>query len=83
MGGQDVLGGTVAAVVHQRVVHAAKRRARIDRDVLDAAGAHQVHDQVGAVPRRRRHHSTARVAESASRATSAAGRAHAEGFGAS
>jgi hypothetical protein len=51
VGGEDQLGGTVAAVVDQRIVQAAIGRAGIERDVLDADGAQEVDHEIGAVPR--------------------------------
>ena len=55
VGGEDQLGPSGPAVVDQRVVQATKGRARIEGDVLDADRAQQVHHQVGAIARRRRH----------------------------
>ena len=55
VGGEDELGRPAAAVVHERVVEPAEGRAGVQGNVLDTDGAQEVHDEVGAVPRCRRH----------------------------
>ena len=55
VGGEHELRRPVAAVVHERVVQAAKGRAGVQRHVLDADRPQEVHDEIRAVPRCRRH----------------------------